>query len=356
MGHRMTLLPTVPGSGNQVGSQSDQQDVATTTTNVSQSGVINATGLAPDPSTLAKLSGQTPTVVGFSALIDSLQEMAGPGGADSDKILAELAAIKDKLKQTLGKTDDDQVNVEEQKKQAALQEEKAQNDKSTKSLKDAQAAQASESIGDKIKLAFECIGAVLAVVVAVALIATGVGAVAGAFLLAGAAVAIALAVDGVVKEATPDHLGIMGSIVHAAGGSLAEAQKGDMGFELALSGVALICGGVTMFLNPEGTASAIASTVANVSKIAEGVSDVGMAGSTVSSSVYSYQATGDQADATKAQAQVKYIQASMTELDNQIDAAINALSQMMQGFNQSTGSLMDAIKAHVQSLHQFQPA
>jgi transloator len=309
------------------------------TTQTTPTGVVGQSGPTPDASGAKYQTAAIPFAL--NAMLESLTEMMGPNAKSDDDLDAKVASLEENLKNKLSQSDASQIQ-NDQAEQTAKIEAKAQKDQQAEQkIKDAVAKQQSASIWDKIKLAFEVIGAVLGCVVAGVLIATGVGTAAGIALAIGAAAGLMLAIDDVVKETTPDHLGIAGSIAHDSGEPLDYCQKCDMGFDIALAGIAAITS-VVALVNPAGIFSAgaklsaeateVASQISKGAEIAQGVNDIGTATTTVGSGVTNYQATTDQADAQGLQAQSKLLQAVINTLDDSVDIAIKALEAKAKTF------------------------
>jgi transloator len=214
---------------------------------------------------------------------------SGPAAMSSDAIDVILAEVTMKMKQLESTSDNDKVTTDTDSQRAAMEAKIEKLKEATKKIEDAIYQAQHESIWDKIKIAFEALGAVLAIVVGAILIATGVGAVAGGLLIAAGVVGVVMTIDDIVKQCTPDHLGIMGSIVKSCGGSEEQAEKADMGFEIALAVAAVLLsvasiaeggfGMVTSLMNlakaGEAAGEATATVVTTAEKI-ESITEDGM--------------------------------------------------------------------------------
>jgi hypothetical protein len=328
------------------------QDVQTdTTTGANQSGKVGVAGQkgpAPDPAKMAT----TMAAVGSVALMESILSMMPPmSQEDEDVVLAEIEA---KMKETLCKTDVEAIKNKQNEKLAMLQQKTAQDQASEKKLQEAHEAQQNASIWDKVRLAFQILAAVIAVVVAVVAIATGVGAPMGVLLVAGAIVAVTMAIDSITQEATPDHLGIAGELRlasdhsdHSQADKLKDAQKADEIFSYTMMAVGFAVAVATVVAAPMNIADAAtqASKMAmKVGDVVTGVVDGLGAASGVGAAVYSYDATKDQADALKTQSQSTALKGAMKELDAFIDTLIKHLQGVQQTFDDVLDALVDAAK------------
>lgn len=171
-----------------------------------QVGTGNTTGVgvtadvahAPEATKAAVLSNMMASIDAF---------MPAKSEDDVDVMVATATA---KLKETMNKSQAAQIKVtEEQKREQAKEAEKKYKDADQK-IQDAKYAASHASIWDKIKLAFEYVGAIMSILAGIATmvagLATGVAAgpalLGGALLIESGLLMLTLAVDETVQQAT----------------------------------------------------------------------------------------------------------------------------------------------------------
>lgn len=167
------------------------------------------------------------------------------------------------MRDTESQSTSKRIDIEQSAARGKLDAQAQKIDEMVKKQEEARKKQESASLIDKIKLAFEWIGAALAVVVAVVAIATGAGAVVGALLLAAAMCAIASAVNSTVQTATGK--GIGQHIGEAAGMSPEDAAKLDQAINITLA----VAGALfSLAAAPAGAVSAVMKTAFTAARAA----------------------------------------------------------------------------------------
>lgn len=242
----------------------------------------------------------------------------------------------------------------------------------------------SASIADKIKLAFEWLGAVIAVVVAVVAIATGAGAVVGALLLAAAVTAIALAADSSVKEATGHGIGYHSA--KSMGLSDEQAAKHEQAFQITMAVLGAVlsiaAGGVSAVNSVRAAASTGASAATAATKtvgesikeglkavwnfagregmskgakmatkgieIAEAVNTIGSTATSITATSYQGVATKLSAEAKEYEGKSKIDAAALNQLNDMIDQAFARLMAAGDRFNAIIDDRMEAINDRAQ--------
>lgn len=225
-----------------------------------------------------------------------------------------LEAIGEKERKTELKAGIEQVKANTDRK---AEENKKILEKAKENLEKLESA----GIWDKVKTAFAWIGAIAAVVVSAALVATG----AGAFAVAGLVVAcVALANQA---------LDTVGTAVNGQGWGLTSlAAKGlskifgpeseqwikfGLDMALAIASIALSCGSsagsAANAASKAAEGASVATKVAKAGSAVQSATQIASAASGIASSVYTYQAVSAQADQKKLQAILEQIQ-MMNEL------------------------------------------
>lgn len=272
------------------------------------------------------------------------------------------------------------IDVDTNKKQAAAADKQAKLEEAQTKFEEAQKKKESASLIDKIKLAFEWVGAILAVAIAAVMIATGVGAVVGAALMIGAITAVVMAIDSTVKAATDGKFGIASGIGKAMSETFGfefdaeKAAKADMGFSIALAGIGILTAVFSLgagFMNAgkavgsaAGTAAKVADSVAdaadtalkakkmaaNVLNTANTVNDIGTASANAASTAYTFEASKASSEAKDLQGKAKIDQAMMEQLNEMIDQALARMMAAGDRFNQILDGIMEAVNDRGNSL------
>ncbi|WP_062012790.1 type III secretion system translocon subunit SctE [Aureimonas sp. AU4] len=308
--------------------------------------------------------------------------------AQVDVLLVEVAIS---MRDTESKTQDAKIKNDQASVRSRIGEQSRQIDEMTAKIKEAKEAKESASIADKIKLAFEWLGAVIAVVVAVVAIATspltgGALAVVGALLIAAAVASFISAADSTVTVATGNGIGFYSA--KSMGLSDEEARKHEQAFQVTVAVVGAVCGlaggGVGIVSGVRSVASATfqlsrmagnsimtatreamkeglkiawallrngafeegvsqsmkwASRGAN---IAEAANTIGTQAAGITSTAYKGVATMANADAKRAEANSKEEEALITMLNDAIDQAFTRLMAAGDRFNAVLDGIMEA--------------
>lgn len=269
----------------------------------------------------------------LTAIMESMHQfMPEISGDEQDIILAEVQA---KMKDVVGKTDNEEVKNKSESREKQLEERKKKLEDAEKKLEDMIKLQNSGDIFDKIKLAFEILGALLLtalVTIGTLGAGTGVGLAIGIALIVGAVAGDVMAVNDVVKKETG--LGIAGNIDKAIHPHDPDSwAKADQGFEFALMGLAAVgmIVGLATGTGEEQFAQALPKLIEHAADLERATDFVNIAATVgtvvgdVGSAATSYQTTEIQAQSKKDQARAKEMLAMMKHLDEMIDLAIKRL-------------------------------
>lgn len=309
--------------------------------------------------------------------------ISGSGNVDTEVLLVQVAVA---MRDTEALTHEKKIKGDQEAKRAELKEKEAKLEEAQKKIEEAEEKRKSGSLIDKIKLAFEWLGAIIAIAAAAILIATGVGAVVGAALIVAATVALVMAIDSTVAMAN-DGIGIAGSIAKAAGASEEEIAKADMGFRISLAVVgilaAVVSGGASVIgaaksavgagvkagqtaykagdavmdaaktaakeafmttWRASGSAmSQGARTAQQVASASEATIAAGSAGADIGKSVITAEATTLRAEAKELEADAKRYEAMMQMLDDFIDQALARLMAASDRFNAILDGITEAM-------------
>lgn len=329
---------------------------------------------------------QQPTKEALAGALASLDAfLSGNGSVDVDVLLVQVTVA---MRDTEAGSQKAKINNDQEAKKAQMKEKEAKLEEAQRKMEEAKAKKESGSLIDKIKLAFEWIGAIVAIAVAAVMIATGVGAVVGAMLIAAAVTSLIMAVDSTVQMATGH--GIAGSIALATGASEEEAAKADMGFRISLAvlgiAFAIASGGagaisaarsaVSAGVKAADTARVAGETAMNVAKQAasaaksafttalresagamsqgaklargaasatEATQAAGAAATDVARSAVQYEETNLRAEAKKLESEAKTHEALMQMLDDLIDQALARLMASSDRFNLMLDDITEAM-------------
>lgn len=359
---------TIRETGTVQNVTSQTQDVYQNSIKVGDGSVASA-GPVPDPISQS-----------YEVVSQSLSRFFPTLTGDKIDILVAEATLK--LKEIVGKTDTNELNAKEEQKRQNAAEQRAAAEDAQKALDDAKAAEAKAKKSGLFGKIFGGIAAALAIVVGAILIATGVGAVLGAALIVGGVASGMMLADQIVAEKNggTGMFGLMATKFMEARGFSEEAiernaAKWDKAFKIVaitvivLSAVATMGAGFSASSASAGSAAAggaagaaaaggttgtmtltAASNVSRVvdliQKVSTGVSSLAMLGSgvaTATTTVFSYQASQDQAEAFRSQADVARAQALNELLNDFIDQILTRIS----GTNSQFHAMLDEVVASV---------
>ena len=288
----------------------------------------------------------TGTFTGNNVALNSLSAfMSGKPSADVDVLLVQIAVA---MRDAEAANQKGKINIDQEAKKAQLKEKEAKLEEAQRKIEEAEAKQNSSNIFDKIKLAFEWLTAILAIVAAVLLIATGAGAVAGTMMLAAAGTSLIMAVDSTVMMATGN--GIAGNLALLGGASEEEAAKADMGFKISLAVIGILLSLGAGIGGAASGASAGTSAALQAAKMAQKVvslsqvgTSLGMTATNVASTAVKYEESELRSDAKSLEADAKTHEAVMQMLDDLIDQALSRLMAASDRFNQILEEITEAI-------------
>jgi hypothetical protein len=334
-------------------------------------------------------SGEAPPTVPQETIANALQSltafMSGGAQVDVDVLLVQVAVA---MRDAEAGNQKAKINTDQETKKLQLKEKEEKLVEAQKKMDEAEAKRKSASIWDKIKLAFEWIGAALAAALAVVMIATGVGAVVGAALLVAAVAAIVMAVDSTVQQATG--MGIAGNIAFLdakANGKTDEeakaaASKADMGFRIAIAVIGIVAtivaggagaaGAFKSAIDAGKTAAQVGNSVKDIVlaaksaffealrasaqtlsqtatmareglEIASVVNSLGTIATTTGGSVTRAEATQASGEAKKLEARAKEDEAVIQMLDDLIDQALSRLMAASDRFNTILDDIVEAM-------------
>lgn len=312
----------------------------------------------------------TGPVGGYEALLETLTEMT-EGMLDGNHEI-RLLEIVSKLQELQSQVDKLRIDIEASRKRDMLAEKEKQLDEAQKKLDKAREEQENLSVWDKIRLAFQWIGAALAVALGALTLWTGGGL---ALMIAGAAAITAgitssiMAVDSSMKAASPDGLGMAGQAARSLGRSLEDARKADEIFGYTMMGISAVSMLVSMgaafgpavinaIRGALGKAVIAALENANMGaqlllkggQIIEALMTTASAvGEGVVASL-EHQATLGQVEGKALQAKAKELEALVEQINEIIDMLVTRAKGTNELFNAVVDSLTDTLNDLAQTL------
>jgi len=335
----MALTP-IGGTPQQIPTDQTQQTGGVGgTQNTTGAGSTAPTGSVPG----------APSDPSYSVVLDSLTKfMPSITGQVLEVMLLEITV---KMKETEEASQKDKITVDQEAKRTALSEKADKLKEAETKIQEAIDKEKHASIWDKIKLAFQALGACLAILAGLALCLTGAGVAAGAALIAIGVVGLIMVIDSAVKMGTGH--GIAGAIhlaIHP--GDEEGAAKADMGFSIGMAGLALIAS-IAAFFVPGAQGMALgmmAQSIQSFASIGSAVIAIANATGDATVAVIKYDAAQTRAEGEKTQAEAKEMEGWIKQIDDFIDQALQRLMGAMDRFNAMLDGIMEAIQDQAKSV------
>ncbi|MEM6677614.1 MAG: type III secretion system translocon subunit SctE, partial [Pseudomonadota bacterium] len=237
------------------------------------------------------------------------------------------------------------ATVEMEKKQSAMADKRDKLEKMQEKMDEATKKEEKKGFWGKLRNAFQAIGAALAIVAGIAMIALsgGVATPLAALMIAGGALTLLSMLDQYVAEQTGH--GILANYMKGLGIQNEKFLEAvDIGSQVAFAVAGIAIGIASMMTgNPAGLSTAVLN-VMKFAALATIALDVAAATTGTISAVYSYEAANASAEAKDKKAEALQIDAMMQMLDDAID---QALQQLMAG-SQMAADMLDQV---VQSMN-----
>lgn len=271
----------------------------------------------------------------------------------SEEISLKLVEVTNKLKKTMEESEIDKIKSDTEKKRDMIGEKQAKIEEAQKKMDEAQEAREKASIWDKIKLAFQALGAALMVLAGIFMATIPGFQVVGGLMIAAGVVGIISMIDAATKTATG--LGIAGNLDKLANPDKPEGwavADTVFGASLAVAGLALAI--ATIFVPGPKDPTEIARALSNLVKLGSGIASAAIGAATaagdITTGVIKYVAAEKEAGAKTTQAETKEMEAIIAQMDDFIDMALARLMATTERFNEMLDSLTDAIQDRGNSL------
>ena len=312
--------PSVTSAGSApVQKKEPGQETPTTSAGIAAQG-----GAAPDPSSPS-----------FQVVASSLSQFFP--ALSGEEIDIKIAQATLQLQEVVGKTNTNELVAKEEQKRESLAERTQKLEEAQAKQEEAEAKQKKGGFLNRLKTAFQFIGAALTVAIGAALIATGAGAAFGAVLVGMGAIQMMMAIDSVVAQETG--FGITGNIVKAFGGSDELARGFDIAYQV-IATVAIIAVSI-MTMRADVLVAEFAKGAALVVGAVTTITSSSVA---IKSSVVNNQAANAQADAQDLQADGQDLQAFNELLNDFIDQILNRVSGAATQFNAMLDDISQSVK------------
>ncbi len=293
--------------------------------------------------------------VGASLLVASLVLfMPQLSDVDQEVLLAEIIT---KLKETQSETEKGKISIDAAKKEAQLTEQKTKLDEAEKKQREAEEKQKNASIWDKIKLAFQFLGAIFGMILGAVLMAVPGAQALGALLFVGGVLGLIGAIDSTVKMATGGY-GIAAMCMPNA--SDEDRAKADMIFGITVAAVGAVVAIATIVVGFTAAAGTIATALAKITdaatklekaiNVTQAILAIVVATGDVTAAAIRYTAAKEIASATEDRADAKRLDADIQMLDDLIDQAIQRMIAAGDRFNQMLDALTEAMQDRGNSL------
>ncbi|RVU14210.1 hypothetical protein [Methylobacterium oryzihabitans] len=324
------------------------------------------------------LSGATgpapgaPPTASASAMMESLRALMPD--ISGEKLQVTLLKVLTTIRDTMNESEKQKIEVDQQSKRAALEEKSRTIKDAEAKMQEAEQKRENLSVWDKIKIAFQYVGAIVAfIAAAVAFAGTAVtgpaGVASGVMLIAAGVILLGLAADATYAAATTKDgkpgLGFVGEMHKAVlmgqgmseEDATAEGAKADgigrivaNSLAAALMLGAAIAGGIGAYQAAKtgvemGVAAASSSTQGAAKVATLGLSIGSSAASTTGDLVVAHgqnEATKLDADSKDLEAQSKQWQAVIENIEDMIDMSLARLKGVQQVMESNLDALTEA--------------
>jgi len=238
--------------------------------------------------------------------------------------------------------------------EARAQERQMANDEKIKNIQENLEKMKSQSLLDKFLKAFKYIAMIAGVIAGAAMIATGVGGVAGGLMLGSSLWMLA---DSITMDATDGKVGLslgfgIGKAVEAGGGSESAVQWTKFGVDLTVS-LAMIAGGLISSVSTAANAAKTAvdglTTLQKASNIIAKAGMVTSALGTVGQGVTSIVSASNERDISFLQAQQKKLQAILERIAMANELSLDHIKAMMERSEQTLQQVSEIVQEGVQA-------
>ncbi|MBQ7738714.1 MAG: type III secretion system translocon subunit SctE [Desulfovibrionaceae bacterium] len=309
------------------------------TTLIELTAKLKQAGLLPEGLQVPPSSNKTPNETGVDLPILTKPALAA-GGSLSLEVL--MQALGDEVRQSETKAGMATVKANAEQRESVNKEKLAKIDEQIEKLENA-------GIWGKIAKAFSWIGAIAAVVVSAALVATGVGGPLGVAGLVLASTALANQVLDTVGESVSGE----GWGLTSLAGKLSDKIFGEgvgqwvkFGLDIAFTVATIACscgaGSGAAAAKAASSSGKVLNMVSKCGSAAQGVAGVAQGGAQIASAVY----TKDASDATAAQ---KRFEAILEQIKMINDLTLTHMKQVIEDNQKTTETVSEIVKEHAET-------
>lgn len=316
--------------------------------------------------------GQTGPVPGVSgtamlgAMMESLRNLMPD--ISGEKLQVALLKVMTTLKDTISETEKGKIEIDQEAKRLALQEKQGKIDEAQKKADEAKETRQNLSIWDKVKIAFQYIGALTAILAGVLALATSwftgpAGVVSGVLLISAGVILLGMAADATFSAATSKDgkagLGFVGAMHREVlmGQGMSEDEATVAGAKadaigrivgMAVAGAlmlgAAVAGGVSAFQLGFAMMRVIQGNVGIATNVVSSGAAVGSGAVDIGTAVGKKEATGLEANAKELQGEAKVMEALVSFLEDMIDLVMTRIKASAESFEGSLDALMQSVK------------
>lgn len=319
-------------------------------------GSVGQTGPVPDISSNSMLDAMMGSLRAF------MPEISG------EKLQVALLKVMTTMKDTIGETEKDKIQIDQESKRLALQEKQGKIDEAEEKAKEAQEKRESLSVWDKVKIAFQYIGAITAIIAGVLALATSwltgpAGVVSGVLLIGAGVILLGMAADATYAAATTKDgkagLGFVGEMHKAVlmdkgvseEEATTQAQKADAIGRIVATAVAgammlgaAIAGGVSAFQLGFAVMRMVQGGVGIATNVTTAAATVASGTGDIVSATGKKEATDLEADAKDLESESKVFQALVAFLEDMIDLVMTRMKGGMESFENNLDALVQSVK------------
>lgn len=304
----------------------------------------------------------TSVTAAFGPMMDSLRTLMPK--MSGEKLQTMLLEVMAKIKDTIGASEQDKIRTDQESKRLALAEKSEKIKESEEKLAEASEKREKLSVWDKVKIAFQYIGAITAIMAGVLALATSwltgpAGIVSGVLLIGAGVLLLGMAADATYVAANTEKsgqpsLGFIGEANKAVlmGQGMSEEEATEAGHKAdtiarivvtAVAGAmmlgAAIAGGVSAFQLGFAVMNYVQGSVGIATNTVAAASTAASASGDIASAVTKKDATNLEGDAKRLEGAAKVMQAIVAFLEDMIDIALTRL----KGVHQTFEGMLDAL-------------
>lgn len=325
----------------------------------------------PAPATGAGSAAPTGPVppASFSGVADavmgSLRRMMPDISNEALQVM--LLEVFTKIKETMGKNENETIEADQAAQRNALRDKQAKITQSEQKMEEATEKREKLSVWDKVKVAFQYVGAITAIISGVIAMAAGgpIGIAAGLMLITAGVLLFCMAADATYVAANSSNgntsLGLVGEMHKAVlmnndpsmteAQATEKAQKADATARIVFTVVAAALMIGAAIVNIAGAVQGVASVVSLATRAATVANNALSAGATVATGTGDIAAAVGKRDASNMEAEAKTLEGESKEfqalvgfLEDMIDLVMTRMKGLHETFEANLDALVSAVR------------